>query len=82
MQSCNFSAFKYSLVLQVRVRFNAEEAIEELLRLNLISEEASEGEDAVQYIAASPAEASACLNSHWQDILLQRVDGRIQHMPR
>lgn len=69
-------------MLQVRVRFNAEEAIEELLRLNLISEEAGDGDDAVHYIAAPPAEASEHLNSHWRDILLKRVDGRIQHMPR
>lgn len=69
-------------MLQVRVRFNAEEAIEELLRLNLISEEAGEGDEATQYTAASPAEASEHLSSHWRHILLQRVDGRIQHLPR
>ena len=69
-------------MLQVRVRFNAEEAIEELLRLKLISEEAGEGDDAKQYAAAPPAEASEHLSSHWRDILLQRVHGRIQHMPR
>ena len=70
------------VMLQVRVRFNAEEAIEELLWLNLILEQAGEGDDAKHYTAAHPAEASEHLTSHWRDILLQRVDSRIQHMPR
>lgn len=68
-----------SAVLQVRVRFNAEEAIEELLRLDLISE-AEEGDDAQRYMAVPPAQASEHLRSHWQHILVDRVEGRIQHI--
>ena len=67
-------------MLQVRVRFNAEEAIEELLRLNLISEEAADGDNAQHYVAVTPAEASEHLSLHWQHILSHRVDGRIQHI--
>lgn len=64
-------------LMQVRVRFNAEEAIDELLRLNLIS--GVERKDGAQHYAAMPpGEASDHLNSHWQQILLQRVDSQIQ----
>jgi len=64
----------------VRVRFNAEEAIDELLRLNLISNTKRDGDGVQHYAAVSPGEASDHLELHWQQILLQRVDGRIQHI--
>ena len=67
------------VLLQVRVRFNAEEAIEELLRLNLICD--VEFEDGVQhYAAAPPSKAADHLKLHWRQLLSQRVDGRIQHL--
>lgn len=66
-------------MLQVRVRFNAEEAIEELLRLDLISQADEEG-DAQRYLAVPPAKASEHLSSHWRHILLHRVEGRIQRI--
>ncbi|KAL0053265.1 hypothetical protein WJX82_003487 [Trebouxia sp. C0006] len=65
---------------EVRVRFNAEEAIDELLRLNLISNTKRDGDGVQHYAAVSPGEASDHLELHWQQILLQRVDGRIQHI--
>lgn len=68
-----------SAILQVRVRFNAEEAIEELLLLDLISE-AEEGDGAQHYMAVPPAQASEHLTSHWRNILTDRVEGRIQHI--
>ncbi|KAL3150907.1 hypothetical protein ABBQ32_000658 [Trebouxia sp. C0010 RCD-2024] len=64
---------------EVRVRFNAEEAIEELLLLDLISE-AEEGDGAQHYMAVPPAQASEHLTSHWRNILTDRVEGRIQHI--
>ena len=67
------------LKLQVRVRFNAEEAIEELLRLDLISV-AEAGDDAQRYMTVPPAQASEHLSSHWRHILIDRVEGRIQHI--
>ena len=65
---------------QVRVRFNAEEAIEELLRLNLIRDVEHDGDGANHYAAVPPAEASEHLSLHWRQILRHRVDGRIQHL--
>lgn len=67
-------------MLQVRVRFHAEEAIEELLRLNLICDVDHDGNGANHYAAVSPAEASEHLSLHWRQILRHRVDGRIQHI--
>lgn len=64
----------------MRVRFNAEEAIDELLRLNLISDTERDGDGTQHYAAVPPGEASEHLEVHWRQILLQRVDGRIQHI--
>ncbi len=70
-----------AMLMQVRVRFNAEEAIEELLRLNLISDVKAEGDGAQHYAAVlPPGEASQHLNLHWRQVLLQRIDSRIQHI--
>lgn len=67
--------------MQVRVRFNAEEAISELLRLQLVAKSQGEDGDEVQhYSAVSPAEASDYLTAHWKEMLKQRIDGRIQYV--
>ena len=65
--------------MQVRVRFNAEEAISELLRLHLI-EESDQDHEVQHYIAVPPADASDHLNGHWRELLSQRVDERIQYI--
>ena len=67
-------------VLQGRGRFNADESIEELLRLNQVCHVHDEGNDVKHYAAVPPAEASEHLSLHWRQILLHRVDGRIQHI--
>lgn len=65
---------------EVRVRFNAEEAIDELLRLNLICDTKQDGDGTQHYAAVPPGEAAEHLELHWRQILSQRVDGRIQHI--
>ena len=72
--------FKHAFVLQVRVRFNADEAIEELLRLHLISEVDNQDDDKQHYTTVPAGEASEHLTLCWRQILSQRVDGRIQHV--
>ena len=65
----------------MRVRFNAEEAISELLRLQLIAKSEEQDSDNIEhYSAVSPAEASDHLTVHWKEMLQQRIDGRIQYV--
>ena len=64
----------------MRVRFNAEEAIDELLRLNLICDTKQDGDGTQHYAAVPPGEAAEHLELHWRQILSQRVDSRIQHI--
>ena len=72
--------YDISVLVQVRVRFNAEEAIEELQRLNLIHDVDQQRDEALHYAAIPPAEASEHLSVHWRQLLSHRVDGCIQHV--
>ena len=77
---CCHLAEGYALHMQVRVRFNASEAIQELLRLNLISEVDGGDDDVQHYTAVAPNDAAEHLTLCWQQLLSQRVDSRIQHI--
>ena len=67
-------------IVQVRVRFNAEEAVTELLRLQLIQHSEGEDHEAQHYTALSAAEASDHLTVHWKELLQQQIDDRIHYV--
>lgn len=54
--------------------------MQELLRLNLVSEIDNKCDDVQHYAAVPPTEAAEHLKLYWRQILSQRVDGRIQHI--
>ena len=63
--------------MQVRVRFDVKEALEELTRLKLIESVGSEGENGIEgplYSCVKPQEATKQLQHTWESIL----EGRLQ----
>ena len=60
------------LHVQVKIRFRADDALSELLRLGLASSSDSE-----TWTAQDPKHAAEKLKAHWDGLLSQRVQSRV-----